>query len=97
MVVRAHVEKNTYADSVRLMQVGRLLREQPGIADAGVVMGTPANLASLAEAALLAETAAAAGPNDLVLAVRATEVAAAEAALHSAMAALHQHAPGPTH
>jgi FdrA protein len=68
-----------YADSVRLMGIARALRGRDGIAACEVAMGTPANLAALAD--LGAETSA--SPGDVVVAVDAdgedAEAALAEA------------------
>ncbi|MEA2322265.1 MAG: hypothetical protein QOD81_2115, partial [Solirubrobacteraceae bacterium] len=38
-----------YADSVRLMGIARTLRGRDGVAACEVAMGTPANLAALAD------------------------------------------------
>jgi FdrA protein len=68
-----------YADSVRLMGIARALRGRDGIAACEVAMGTPSNLAALAD--LGAE--ASASPGDVVVAVDAdgdeAEAALAEA------------------
>jgi FdrA protein len=68
-----------YADSVRLMGLARALRGRDGIAACEVAMGTPANLAALAD--LGAE--ASATPGDVVIAVEGdggeVEAALAEA------------------
>jgi FdrA protein len=64
-----------YADSVRLMGIARTLRGRDGIAACEVAMGTPANLAALAD--LGAD--ASASPNDVVIAVDAEDDAAEEA------------------
>jgi FdrA protein len=54
-----------YADSVRLMGIARALRGRDGIAACEVAMGTPANLAALADLGARAE----ATPGDVVIAV----------------------------
>lgn len=80
MPVLARIRKGTYHDSVALLQAQRALRELPGVEEAGVVMGTPANLALLREAGLDAPELRGAGPGDLVAVVRArTEAEAAQA------------------
>ncbi|HVS02241.1 MAG TPA: hypothetical protein VMT16_05685, partial [Thermoanaerobaculia bacterium] len=71
----------TYADSVVLMQLQRALAATPGVFAAAAVMATPANRELLAAQALLPAEAAAARPDDLLVAVRAASAAAAEAAL----------------
>jgi FdrA protein len=63
------------------MQLQRSLAALPGVLDAGVVMGTQANKAVLAQSGLLALEAEAAGADDLVIVVRAADKAAAQAAL----------------
>jgi FdrA protein len=68
-----------YADSVRLMGIARALRGRDGIAACEVAMGTPANLAALADLGAEAE----ARPGDVVIAVDGAD-AEAEAALAEA-------------
>ncbi len=70
------------------MLVAKALLELPGVEDAAVVMGTPANREILAAAGLLTDGAAAARPDDLVIVVRATDGAAGQAALAQADALL---------
>jgi FdrA protein len=67
---RVLVERNRYFDSVFLMRISRDLEELPGVLQATVAMGTPANLESLADAGFaIAESAAPIQPGDLVIAV----------------------------
>ena len=75
------VRRGAYYDSVILMQLQRSLAALPGVRDAGVIMGTPANKELLAQIALLPAEAEAARPDDLVIVVRADDDAAAAAAL----------------
>jgi FdrA protein len=63
------------------MQLQRGLATLVGVEDAGVVMGTPANKDVLAQSDLLTSDAQSAGADDLIIAVRAANTAAAEAAL----------------
>jgi FdrA protein len=83
MTVKSIVKSSEYHDSVRLMLVARDLSRMPGVIDASVVMATEANKALLKAAGLLTPEAAAAAPNDLVIAVSASpevvEAAIAEA------------------
>jgi FdrA protein len=79
-VIRSQARPGAYHDSAVLMQLQRALLELPGVADAGVVMATPANCELLDQSGLLAE-APRAGPNDLLLVVRAETEALADAAL----------------
>ena len=78
------VRRGFYLDSVALMRFSADLAALPGIEDAVAMIGTPANLEIMREAGLLAPAGEAAGPNDLVVAVRASDAAAAEAALDRA-------------
>jgi FdrA protein len=73
------IRPGAYFDSVVLMQLQRGLRGLPGVQDAGVVMATPVNLELLAASGLRPEIKA--GPDDLLLVVRADSQAAGQAAL----------------
>jgi FdrA protein len=63
------------------MQLQRALAALPGVLDAGVMMATPANRDLLAASGLLPGEAATAGPDDLLIAVKAESEAAAGEAL----------------
>ncbi|HYN23007.1 MAG TPA: acyl-CoA synthetase FdrA [Thermoanaerobaculia bacterium] len=80
-VTRYAVRPGAYHDSVVLMQLQRSLASLPGVLDTGVVMATPANLNVLATSGLMSETETAAGPHDLLIAVKAESDAAAGEAL----------------
>jgi len=69
--VIAITKPNLYKDSLALMQIAQKLLAFPGVRRATLVMGTPANKEILAEAKLLAEPVAAAGPGDLILVIDA--------------------------
>lgn len=90
MPIKYRLQQSTYRDSVTLMAVARELTHLEGIADAAVVMATPTNQAILEKAGLLQPEIAAAGPNDLVIVVRAESEAAADAALERARQRLEQ-------
>lgn len=77
----AELRAGSYYDSVVLMLLQRALAELPGILDAGVVMGTPANKKLLAQSALLTEDLQTAAPEDLILVVKAESETAGRAAL----------------
>ncbi len=80
MPVATRILPSAYYDSVTLMQVAQALIALPGVRDAAVVMGTPANRELLRDAGMATPEAAAALPNDLVVVVLAeTEDAAAAA------------------
>ena len=74
----ARITRNFYRDSVELMQLSARLLALPGVRRASAVMASPANLALLREAELLAGEVDA-GPNDLLIALEAEEGAAAAA------------------
>ena len=78
---RCEIRPGAYADSIVLMQLQSALSQLPGVLDAGVVMGTPANLELLRASDLYRGEAAAVGPDDLVLVVKAEDDAAAAEAL----------------
>ena len=67
----AEIRTGAYYDSVVLMQLQRALSALPGVLDAGVVMGTPANKELLLHSNLLTGEIEQAAPEDLILIVRA--------------------------
>ena len=83
-MTRCLVRPDTYRDSVELMRVAALVEKLPGVTRAALMMATPANRELLSGAGLLDATGAAAGPNDLVVAIAAADPAAAERALAEA-------------
>ena len=87
-VVVNEVRSGFYLDSIALMQLSAELSELPGVGDAVAMIGTPSNREIMRKAGLLAAAGEAAGPNDLVLAVRAADDASAAAALSHAESAL---------
>ena len=70
MPTGAIVRPNDYHDSVFLMRAAGRITAQPGITQASAVMGSEQNKRLLAESGLDAEGIDAAGPNDLILAVK---------------------------
>jgi FdrA protein len=78
------VEKGVYRDSVALMRVSRRVAGLPGVEAASLMIGTPSNRELLRGAALLAAEGEQAGPNDLVIAVRASSAQLAAEALDAA-------------
>ena len=78
------VRADTYRDSVELMRVAALVERLASVSRAALMMATPANRELLSGAGLLDATGAAAGPNDLVVAVAAADRAAGERALAEA-------------
>lgn len=78
------VRRGFYADSVALMRVSRAVAALAGVEEASLMIGTPANRDLLEGSGLLAEGGKEAQADDLVIAVRAKDLAAAEAALTGA-------------
>jgi len=78
------VKRGAYHDSVALLRLARALRTRPGVREAAVVMGTPANRDLLADAGLLTEEARAASSNDLVVVIEAETADGAAAAASAA-------------
>jgi FdrA protein len=94
MIARVEIHPGRYHDSVRLMQASKALQDVEGVADALVAMATELNLGLLADMGFDMGAAADAGPNDLILALRAEDedaIAAAHRALEDALA--HKKAP----
>ncbi len=82
------VRHGFYADSVALMRISRSLNSLPGVEAVSLMIGTPTNRALLAESGLLDAEGEKAQADDLVIAVRATDRAAAEVALAQAQTRL---------
>jgi FdrA protein len=80
-VVRSRILRDTYRDSVELMQAATLVDRCPGVRRAALLVATPANLELLKSAGLLDAAAAVARPSDLVVAVACDDETAAAAAL----------------
>ena len=94
-VVANRVRRGFYLDSVALMRISASLSASEGVESASLMIGTPPNLAILDEAGLLTGEGRAAGPDDLVIAVRAETEEALAAALAAAEASLEGSAEGP--
>jgi FdrA protein len=77
---RVVVRRGLYRDSVTLMQVSEQAERLPGVVAAAAVAATPVNLDLLARQGFAVD-AGRLGPGDLVVAVRATDDAAAERAV----------------
>jgi FdrA protein len=83
-VVLNEVRRATYLDSIVLMRMSRQIAALPGVEEAGLITGTPANKAILRDAGILGADGEAAAPGDLILALRAGDAAAGAAALAEA-------------
>lgn len=87
------VRKGFYLDSVALMRLSREIAAAPGVIEAALMMGTPANTEIMRNAGLLGPEFAHVKGSDLVLAVRAENEAVAKAALAAASLALDKPKP----
>ncbi|HBA84468.1 MAG TPA: FdrA family protein [Verrucomicrobia bacterium] len=88
MTVIGQIRKGAYFDSVTLMRVGKEIAGRPGIVDAAVVMGTRANKAILEGSGLMIPSFENAGDTDLLVALKAKDRKAADAALAALSAQL---------
>ena len=73
MVVKNYIEKNRYYDSVFLMKIAGKLAQTEDIDNASIGMGTPLNKETICDLGLDTEEMNSAGPNDLIIAVRAKD------------------------
>ena len=87
MAAATRIIRNTYRDSVSLMQLSARIASLAGIAQASVVMATEGNLALLREAGLL-EGPVKASPGDLLAVVRGEDDGRVQAALAEAERAM---------
>jgi FdrA protein len=79
VTARVELRRGLYFDSVTLMQVSRAVTDLAGVQSALVAMATPLNLDRLAE--LEFDAPAEAGPNDLLIAIRAGDEDTVERAM----------------
>jgi FdrA protein len=93
MSTLTHIKPSAYHDSVTLMLVAQAMLKLPGVQDAAVVMGTPANREIIDSAGLLTPEAAGARPDDLLIVIKAEDEAFALAALARAEEILAAKAP----
>ncbi|MHA1840140.1 MAG: acyl-CoA synthetase FdrA [Candidatus Ranarchaeia archaeon] len=84
MPVKTIIEPNRYYDSVVLMNLSNTLRTLKGIEQAAVVMGTNFNKKFLLTTGLYTPKVNAAGPNDMVIAIRGKNKKDLEEALNKA-------------
>jgi len=78
------VRRGFYADSVALMRISRAVASRPGVEEASLMIGTGTNRELLAVSGLLDAEGEKAQADDLVIAIRAKDAAAAGAALDKA-------------
>ena len=90
MIDRVGIQRGRYFDSVRLMQASAAAEASPGVERALVAMATDLNRSLLTGLGFTAPEGL--GPDDLIVAIRAADEAAATTAIAAAEAAL---APAP--
>jgi FdrA protein len=95
-VVLNEVRHATYLDSIVLMRISRQVAALPGVEEAGLFIGTPANKEILRDAGILGPVGDAAAPGDLILALRAHDDAAGQAALAEARRRIDRPGGAPT-
>ena len=88
IAVLNEVRRGFYLDSVALMRLSRDIAGLPGVVEAALMMGTPANKQIMVDAGLLDETGKAAEAGDLVLGIRAESPLAAATARDQAVSLL---------
>src|SRR5665213_1502937 len=80
MPISTSIKANLYKDSVALMRIAQIVLARPGIRQATLMMGTPANKAILAQAGLQSAESENARPGDLMIVVDAETDDAVKAA-----------------
>lgn len=75
-VLAVEIRAGFYLDSVALMRISRAVSDLPGVAEAALMIGTEANKSLLRDAGLLDSRGEGAGPDDLIVAMRARDEAA---------------------
>jgi FdrA protein len=96
MLIQSAIRRNSYYDSITLMQVATRLKSLPGVVEAAALMATPGNLQLLAEIGLspASPQEMPAGPADLLIVVSAQDEESARAALQVAGDLLRAQAAG---
>ena len=87
MLTATRIIRNFYRDSITLLQIATTLTKRDGIAQAGAVMASDANIALMIDAGLI-DSAPDAGPNDLLIIVQGSDEEAVETASQAAENAL---------
>lgn len=89
-VLKNQVRRGFYMDSVALMRISRAVTALSGVDAAALMIGSTTNKRLMEDAGLLDADGGQAGPNDLILAVRADTAANAEAAIAEATTLLNK-------
>lgn len=89
MLIKTIIKANAYFDSVTLMSISKIMKEIPGVAEAVVGMGTALNKELIEKVGLATADVLEAGPNDLMIAIKAEDeykLSEALAAMETALA-----------
>lgn len=89
-VLKNQVRHAFYMDSVALMRISRAVSDVAGVEAAAMMIGSNTNKRLMEDAGLLDAEGKQAGPNDLILAVRADTAANADAAIAEATTQLNK-------
>lgn len=89
-IKQVHVMKDSYYDSVFLMQVSRQAKAVPGVQEANVLLGTQANLQLLERLGYPVAETVGITPHDLMIAIEAEDATVAEGAVAAVRQLLHQ-------
>ncbi len=81
MIVKTHIIKQEYRDSVQLMRSASMASKMEGIEIASVLMGTQRNKILLKDVNMLTKEAQFAEPNDIVISIRANSGSNADKAI----------------
>jgi FdrA protein len=87
-VVLNEIRRGAYLDSVALMRLSRTIAGLPGVIEAALMIGSPSNKKIMGDAGILTAEGSAAQGNDLVIAIKGEDDAAAQAALKEARSQL---------
>ncbi len=91
MVLKSYIAKNTFRDSVYLMRLSNTVRGFDGVIEAEVIIGTDHNKKFLRSGGLWTdEIEKEAGPNDLIVAVKAEDDEKAEQAIKGTLDELNR-------
>ncbi len=83
-VVLNEIRRGAYLDSVALMRLSRTVAALPGVLEAALMIGTPSNKKIMQDAGILTAEGNGAQGNDLIIAIKGKDEAAAREALDQA-------------
>ncbi|MGE0752698.1 MAG: acyl-CoA synthetase FdrA [Variibacter sp.] len=87
-VILNEVRRGVYLDSVALMRLSRTVAGMPGVVEAALMIGTPSNKKIMQDAGILTQEGKDAQGSDLIIAIKAKDDGALQAAFKEALAQL---------